>query len=76
MSSTRHCGECSAEEPVRKTLYAVLFCTCLDLFFLPSELLKKVYIFKVFFSSPKREVHVLCIYSLHCGVSFTEFDMN
>lgn len=25
---------------------------------------------------PKREVLELCIYSLHCGVSFTEFDMN
>ena len=76
MSSTRHCGERSAEEPVRKTLYAVLFCTCLDLFFLPSELLKKVYIGHVFLSPPKREAHVLSIYSLNCGVSFTEFDMN
>lgn len=46
-------GERSAEEPVRKKVYAVLLCTCLELFFLPSELLKKIIYFQGFFSHNK-----------------------
>ena len=53
MSSTSHSGERAAEVPVWKKVCAVLLCTCLELFFLPSEVLKKVNIFNVSFSHNK-----------------------